>query len=414
MLSILSSPRLWLLALMAIFFAAQPWHRDAGVTAFQLICLFSTCYLFLFRTLIDRVRELKVLAIGVSGIAAIAVLSWIFREYDEAPIRAVKPYIFLLSIVPIVFLIRIQRIKTSELAFVLIVAGVSMLVYGTQQFVTGYTGRWDGVENAVEFGNYAAVMACLSLLLGFGLVRDRLSWLIRITLFIVGAAELYITYKSGTRSSLGVVLVAVLIGLAYFSVVRRSWVIVLTLFLVSLLSMFMLKDTPRAKFLQSEVVQAMDGGYASGSLGQRFEMWRLATCLAGEFPLLGVGGGGFKYAQLDSWKSDCDVKITARKGYYHQAHSVYFHTLATMGYLGLIAMLGMLITLVTIGLRYFKSSGALLLFTVLSFMAAGLTVDLYFKDFMVARFILLISIGVCLISRAPGGQSTTTPADSKV
>lgn len=414
MFSILSSPRPWLLTLMAIFFSAQPWHRDVGVIAFQFICILSICYLFFNRRLIGHVRELKFLTIGLSSITVIAVLSWIYREYDEAPFGAVEQYVFLLGIVPIVFLIRTERIKTSELAYVLIVAGASLVLYGTQQFVIGHTGRWNGIENAVEFGNYTAVMAGISLLLCFGLTRGRLSLLIRIILFIVGAAELYITYRSGTRSSLGIVLLAVLIGIAYFSVVRKSWVIVLTLFLVSLLSLFMLKDTPRAKYLQSEVVQAVDGGYASGSLGQRFEMWRLATCLAGEFPVLGVGVGGFKYAQLDTWKSDCDVKITAKKGYNHQAHSVYFHTLATMGYLGLIAMLGMLITLVTIGLRYFKSSGALLLFTVLSFMAAGLTVDLYFKDFMVARFILLISIVVCLISRAPVDHSTTTPADSKV
>jgi O-antigen ligase len=177
----------------------------------------------------------------------------------------------------------------------------------------------------------------------------------------------------------------------------KNWIALALLAVCILAAGMTIKETSRYGALESELSKALAGGYSSGSLGQRLELWRLSGCIADEYPVLGAGTGSFKHAQLDHWPATCGVEIRASKGYFSQAHSVYFQSLATMGYLGLTALMLVLVILLCVAIRFVPSGGLVLLFMVSSFMVAGFTVDLFFKDFMVARFVLLTSLGLACL-----------------
>ena len=335
------------------------------------------------------------LAGSLGSVALVSVFSWVFREYEDAPFRSVKPYLTLIAIIPLILAMRTLNFRRSEISLIAIFAGLSLGAYALSEVCAGTRGRWDATENAVEFGNYAALIGGLLLILGTQLHTVRWKWLI-IGLSLAGSvAALYVSYKSGTRSSVGVVLLATLCVFGYILFSLKNWGVLVLLGVCFVCAAFTISETGRFRALETELSKAFAGGYSSGSLGQRLELWRLSGCIASEFPVLGVGTGSFKYAQLDHWPKTCGVGIRASKGYFSQAHSVYFQALATMGYLGLVSLMALFAMLISAALLNIRSGGLFLAFVVSSFMVAGITVDLFFKDFMVARFVLLTSL--CLV-----------------
>ena len=342
-------------------------------------------------------------------LAAVSVLSWIFREYEAAPFRSAKPYLTLFAIIPLILAIRTTNFRCWHISLIAISAGLSLGVYALSEVYAGTHGRWDATENAVEFGNYAALVGGLLLVISTQVQTIKCKWWL-VLLSLVGAfAAFYVAYKSGTRSSLGIVILAAFCVAGYLVLSLKSW---LTLALLAACAFgvgMTIKEADRYSSLESELSKAFAGGYSSGSLGQRLELWRLSMCIADEYPALGTGVGSFKHAQLDKWQATCGVRIRTSKGYFSQAHSVYFQTLATMGYLGLTALFMLFAVLIYTALRRISSGGLLLAFVVSSFMVAGITVDLFFKDFMVVRFVLLTSLGLAWLQDNNSGGFKGVP-----
>lgn len=383
--------------------AAQPWHRGTGVLAFQLAILLGCVVSFRDADFLKQLYRYRWLAGSLISIALVSVFSWMFREYEDAPFRSVKPYLTLIAIIPLILAMRTLNFRRSEISLIAIFAGLSLGVYALSEVCAGTRGRWDATENAVEFGNYAALVGGLLLILSTQLHTVRWKWLI-IGLSLVGSvAALYVSYKSGTRSSVGVFFLAALCVCGYILFSLKNWGVLVLLGVCFVGLAFTISETGRFRTLETELSKAFAGGYSSGSLGQRLELWRLSGCIASEFPVLGVGTGSFKYAQLDHWPETCGVRLRAPKGYFSQAHSAYFQSLATMGYLGLASLLLVLATLVFTSIRHVSGGGLPLVFLVGSFAVAGLTVDLFFKDFMVARFVVLTTLGLTWLQNNNAG-----------
>jgi len=399
-----SYTRLSLLLVLAICVAAQPWHRQTGVLAFQVAILFSCILSFKGANLTKHLYQYRWLAVSLALVAMVSLFSWVFRTYEMAPLRSVKPYVTLLAMIPLSIAMKATGFRRWQVALITIVAGLSLGVYALKELYDGTHGRWDAVENAVEFGNYAALVAGMLLVISTQLQTVKFKWPLIVLSLLGAVAAFYVTYKSGTRSSLGIVVLAALCVFAYLLFSMKNWIALALLAVCILGASMTIKETARYGDLENELSKAYVGGYSSGSLGQRLELWRLSGCIADEYPALGVGTGSFKHAQLDHWPATCGVEIRAPKGYFSQAHSVYFQSLATMGYLGLTALMLVLLILLCVAIRSVPSGGLVLLFIVSSFMVAGLTVDLFFKDFMVARFVLLTSLGLaCLQNDDTGG-----------
>lgn len=395
--------RFWLLFLLMICVVAQPWHRGTGVLAFQLAILLSCIVSGRDANFTKRLWEYRWLSGSLLLLAAVSVLSWIFREYEAAPFRSVKPYLTLIAIIPLILAIRTTNFRRWHISLIAISAGLSLGVYALSEVHTGTRGRWDGAENAVEFGNYAALIGGLLLVISMQTQTIKLKWLPVFLSLLVAFAALYVAYKSETRSSLGIFILAALCVSGYLFYSLKSWIALALLAACILGAGMAIKETGRFGTLESELSKAFTGGYSSGSLGQRLELWRLSLCIADQHPALGVGTGSFKYAQLDHWQATCGVRITAPKGYFSQAHSVYFQALATMGYLGLASLLLVFVTLMFTSIRHVSGGGLPLVFLVGSFAVAGLTVDLYFKDFMVARFVVLTTLGLTWLQNNNAG-----------
>ena len=394
-LSVILSQRSVLIGLMMICFSAQPWNRDTGVVAYQLLVLFSCFVLFRHGGILRSLKNIRWLVVGLLLLAFTSIISWLFREYQEAPFRAVKPYILLLSIILIFLALQSFKLTQRHLLLIAFTAGLSLTVYAISEHLSGNYRRWSAVENAVDFGNYSAIIGGLLILLAVHFKGDKGRKFVPALLLIVGGIAFYASFRSGTRSSLAIVVLALVGLLLYILIAKRNWTVIGLILLSGLVAGYAIKDNPRIGYMGVELTKAMEGNYSSGSLGQRLELWRLSACIAKDTPVFGVGPGALKYAQLDKWPERCGVTIHAPRGYFYQAHSVYFQTLATLGGGGLLSLLFVFGVLVFFGVQRLNKGGIPLVFVSLSFMSAGLTVDLFFKDFLVVRFVLLVVIGLC-------------------
>jgi O-antigen ligase len=88
--------------------------------------------------------------------------------------------------------------------------------------------------------------------------------------------------------------------------------------------------------------------------GMRIAMWQWALAEWRTHPILGVGAGGFQPWVRVRTPADAErlgAPAGAIPGVHAQAHSTYFHTLATLGSVGFVLLIGVLGTAVVSGLR---------------------------------------------------------------
>lgn len=371
--------------LITFFFVAQPWHRDLGVGSFYLLSIVGLLNLRDFRLMSLAFR---IIAISLIILLCVAFLSWYDSPYPDVHFRSIKSYALLLLTVPCYLAIKKSNLSLQQLCLALIGGAASLLLYAYLTYQTGFSGRWAGIENAVGFGNYTAILgALLTLPLFFHSVRQ--SQVLSSILVLASVFAFYVSYKSGTRSSVAVIAI---LGMFSILVLRRymsTYAVLLIVASVLVGSVFLLAKSERFQKFDRDIVGYIDKGYYSGSFGQRLELWRLSACLANTYPLTGVGVGAFKSAQQDGSPTRCDVVIN--KSYY-QAHSVYFQTLATMGYSGLFVLLSVFSSsLLFVRKKQLELKG-LVAVPILSFMVTGLTVDLFFMDLVVARFALISAV----------------------
>ncbi|HEY0720721.1 MAG TPA: O-antigen ligase family protein [Gammaproteobacteria bacterium] len=195
----------------------------------------------------------------------------------------------------------------------------------------------EGLYHKIIFGDMAMLIALLLFTAVLTLLRG---WLRLLALLCIPLA-LYASVMSATR---GAWLVLPFIGLTLAwlyrrRIDRRLWWLMGGALAVLLAMAMVLRPAPLVGPLERGVHELrtfIADPSAHTSWGDRLNMWRNATIIWWENPLLGTGIGDFNHdtrelvAQGRSLSSDV-VK-------YGHAHSIYFDTLATLGLVGLIVL----------------------------------------------------------------------------
>lgn len=370
----------WLTFLTIYFIAAQPISRNDTINAATLLWITG---LFLLPKII-KARDVSKpeMAMIVAGFTAftVAAASWITSDYFSGKFGDLQIEMRFLLFPLAYFAIRQGHFKLEHLSIALLIGSISYLWVS---LTTG--GRVSGDENAVTFGNGAFLLfaTCAAL---FYVSR---SWAIKITTACAAIGFMYAAYASGTRGSF--LAIPALAAIFFFTLPGKQKVIMAALVIASIVLLANSNMGQSYKRGINNVQAYFESNHVSSSMGQRLEQWRSAWCMFTEAPLLGKGPHQFKQAIQDS-TNQCDIIVTNQKGYYQQAHSYYFNTLATKGILGLIVELGFFLSLIYLGFRKGKETGIVVMAVIGSMLSYGATVDLFFHRYLIDKHLILMAI----------------------
>jgi len=98
----------------------------------------------------------------------------------------------------------------------------------------------------------------------------------------------------------------------------------------------------------AQVTGNLDNVDPEGSAKSRYEIWRVATTIIGDYPMTGVGWGAYPFAHAN-YAGLSGVDPSARGA--RDTHSTYLNVLAETGYLGLLLFLGLLWSVVHLAER---------------------------------------------------------------
>lgn len=371
----------WLTFLTIYFIAAQPISRNDTINAATLLWITG---LFLLPKII-KARDVSKpeMAMIVAGFTAFAVaaISWITSDYFSGKFGDLQIELRFLLFPLAYFAIRQGHFKLEHLSIALLIGSISYLWV----CLTSDAYRVEGDENAVTFGNGAFLLfaTCAAL---FYVSR---SWAIKITTACAAIGFMYAAYASGTRGSF--LAIPALAAIFFFTLPGKQKVIMAALVIASIVLLANSNMGQSYKRGINNVQAYFTSNQVHSSMGQRLEQWRSAWCMFTEAPLLGKGPHQFKQAIQDS-TNQCDIKVTNHKGYYQQAHSYYFNTLATKGALGLIVELGFFLSLIYLGFRKGKETGILVLAVIGSMLSYGVTVDLFFHRYLIDKHFILLAL----------------------
>ncbi|WP_168013129.1 O-antigen ligase family protein [Halomonas salinarum] len=219
-----------------------------------------------------------------------------------------------------------------------------------QKFVAG-VARADGSTNAIQFGNLSMLMGVLCLAgIGWAVTQPRRrAWL---SLLILAAlAGVLGSLLSGSRGGwVGIPFVLLVFYRGYGYGATRKQITGLALCLV--LAVGLVYSLPQIGVQQrfheaiSNVTQYVSGEKKNTSVGYRFEMWKGATVLFLERPLLGWGDSGYSQRMNELADEGVIIETSARFGH---PHNEFMDAAAKRGLLGIVALL----TLYLIPMRLF-------------------------------------------------------------
>ena len=370
-----------LLLIVSVFFAAQPVHRATVITCATL--LWVTGLLFLPRYLKDKYYDKNELIIYVAGAVTffICLSSWLNSSYFDGSLKIIEPDLRFLLFPLTVIAIRYSGLTFRHLAIALFLASLSY-IYITY---TSHTGRVSGDENAVTFGNGAMLLVVVSSCLAF-FEKNKI---LKVLLTISAIGYFYASFRSGTRGSF---VAFVPLTLLFFYFMTNKMRIGLALLII--IGVATLSQTPIGERLiksGGNFISYFDKGEVGNNTGIRLHMWEAALCFNQEAPLLGKGPHQYKNSILDENRV-CDIILINGKGYYDQAHSFYFNSLATIGWLGLSSMMIFFFLLGKYSWSLPLVAKVTIPATLLTFLSYSITVDLLFHRYMADKHLTLLAI----------------------
>lgn len=397
----------WLLPFLGVlvggFFVTQPWDQNTSINFVILIWVVGLAYLCssLYQKKDLELGDAKSIILIAFIVFLSAFLSWINSDYEHLKVSLIEPDLRFLLLGFTIIAVVMSKMPMSYLYYILTFAGISYGIVTVYQVTAlGMTGRVNGDENAIGFGNGAMLIAVL-LTASVFLVRKRILQ----TLMIISAASaMYAAFMSGTRGSFLALPGLLLFGLLITKgKVRTSMIVVFT---IAVISLFTFTSIPK------NIVEGIQRtNVVASSTGQRIEQWRMAICMAIKRPILGTGPKTFRYALADE-DLGCQGTITHSKGHYGQVHSMYLNTLATKGVLGFVSLMAFFAALFWFAYRNWNSASVLLSLAVITLMSYTLTIGLLYDTFVVDRHLTLIGIllGLSLNMKKQGQQPAEKPA----
>lgn len=382
----------FILLVVAVFFSAQPMHRSTVISCATILWVVGLGFLphYLKNKQFDK-NELILYVLGAL-VFSICLLSWLTSPYFDGKFKTIEPDSRFLLFPLTVIAIRYSGLTFKHLAIALS-CGAITYVYITY---TSSTGRVQGDENAVTFGNGAMLLVVVSSCLAF-FEKNRL---LKVLLALAATGYFYASFRSGTRGSF--VAFIPLSLLFFYFMTNKMRVVMIILLLVGAIG---LSQTPLGNRLAQSggnFIDFFQTGEIRNSTGIRLHMWEAAVCLNQEAPWFGLGPHQYKSGILDENRI-CDVKMVTV-----QAHSFYFNALATVGYLGLVAMLAFFFFLGKYSWSLPLIAKVTIPAALLTFLSYSITVDLLFHRYMADKHLTLLAIllGLALSQRQIKQSST--------
>ncbi len=331
----------------------------------------------------------------------------------------------LLSIPLFLLLRRYPEIATALIRAVPVAAVVIgiYVIHGT--LANG--GRFYGPYSPILIGNFAALLAVLSLI---SLRFDYWPQRIRIPLHVAGAAlALIAAALSGTRSAwlAAAITLPIAVWLMSGAIVskslrRRLALGVLAVAGVVVTAAIVVEPDLTQKRLGQAVEQAtryitaetaeQRSAAAASPVGIRFEQWRVALLIFTDNPLFGIGVGNVsdEINRLISTgvASPAIEAIEADLGKGSHLHSAYFDALVFKGLTGLVALLCLLFCPIYLALRpEHRHSGMrdILIVQSLAFAIFSLTEDPFIRNNFISIFLVFTVSAVSLLFAEARGRS---------
>lgn len=191
-----------------------------------------------------------------------------------------------------------------------------------------------GLYHKIIFGDMAMLIALLLFTAAITLLQGRMR---RLALLFIPLA-LYASVMSVTRGAWLVLpfIALTLVWLYRRRVDRRIWWGVGLALAVAVALVALLRPAPLVGPIERGVEELhifVTDPARQTSWGDRLNMWRNATLIWWENPLLGTGIGDFNHDTLELIAQG--RSLSGDVAQYNHAHSIYFDTLATLGLVGL-------------------------------------------------------------------------------
>lgn len=325
-------------SLAVLLCGALSLSLPSGYSVGPALLLLATPLLLWYRPRLALARDDYLIMAGLTLYTAIVIAGALW--HDQAVRTLDKPLRLWLAIPVMLWLMAFPpRLAALWAGIALGGLGAGGVALG-ERLVTG-APRVNGFDNVIQFGNLSLLLGMFCIAgLGWATTQPhRKRWA---TLLIAGAlGGLLASLLSGSRGGW--------VGLPFMLLVLyRAWGQDLpgrTRFATALtlvLGIGLLYSLPQTGIQQrvdtavNDLVLYFQQDTVTSSLGFRFDMWRGATHLALEKPLLGWGEEG--YAEGMGALAEAGVIHPATAGFGH-AHNQFIDTLAKQGALGLAGLL---------------------------------------------------------------------------
>nr|WP_289073506.1 O-antigen ligase family protein [uncultured Halomonas sp.] len=330
----------------------------------------------------------------IAALVAYALVSMLEAWWDGQGSRGFdKPSRFILAIPALLWVLRYP----PKLVYVwggIALGAISAGTWGGWQKLVEGVGRAQGHTHVIQFGNLSMLLGVLCMAgLGWAVVqRHRGVW---VALLLAGAAGGVMgSLFSGSRGGwVGFPIVLLVLYRAYGTQLSTSWkVAAMSAVLVGGLTVYAVPQMgvqARVHQAFSDVALYVSGENRSTSVGSRFEMWRGATLLIQEKPLMGWGSNGYADAMADFGEAGV---ISAEAARYGHAHNEFIDAFAKRGLLGLVALLALYLVPMRLFARHLQASHL----TTRAVATAGVLLPVTFMDFGLTQVFMEHNSGVMM------------------
>ncbi|NCO14338.1 MAG: O-antigen ligase family protein [Thiomicrospira sp.] len=300
-------------------------------------------------------------------------------------------------LLPMLYLINLKTLSfLAWSAGVGTIVGISIAIYGV---VHGFPRSGGELIHGspIIFGNLAMLFGVLSFV--FSAYYYRTKWFGIFILF--GIFGIVTSVLSGTRGG-WIVFFTLPIFLAFQLPPRYRWRVlgVFSLLIITLFAIFVLSDS----VVKTRIIQAYreigyifsENGFTGGSIGSRFEFWRVSWLAFLEAPLMGIGVGEFYAFKHDLNQTGGLAKHLVP---FNHSHNEYLTILSTMGLVGFLVYSFFYIWLWKIFSRAIRSRadeikliGVLGIVTLVCYLDFGLSESFISTDLGGGTFYFLITL----------------------
>lgn len=333
----------------------------------------------------------------IAALVAYTAIGLLEAWWDGQGTRgADKPIRFLLA-VPVMLLVMAYPPRLSWMWAGLAVGAMGAGAWAGWQKMAEGLSRATGHTNAIQFGNLSMLLGILCLAgLGWAVVQPRRkAW---VSFLIVGASfGILGSLFSGSRGGwVGFPFVLLVLYRGYGRHFSRGLKAVAVLFVVAAVALvYALPQTgvqPRVHQAYDDVVRYIAGESRTSSVGARFEMWKGASHLIVEKPVIGWGKDGYKIGmQALADEGVVDHQIANR---YDHAHNEFIDAFAKRGVIGLAVLLALYLVPMRFFAKQFGSSDLELR----SLAVAGVLLSVAYIDFGLSQAFLTHNSGVMMFA----------------